>query len=115
MDDPSEEKQKPKKASSDVKKTTTKTRKKVKKTLQPKKAPKSPEFVDTDSDETDDDKEPPLLGMKEKAQSFFDLQKECKNLTIKKKVEKQFLWRGPIKVMTYHMLHYMIPNTSKGC
>ena len=31
------------------KKTATKTGKKVKKTLQPKKAPKSPEFVDTDS------------------------------------------------------------------
>ena len=31
--------------------TTTKAEKKVKKTLPPKKAPKSPEFVDTDSDD----------------------------------------------------------------
>ena len=51
IDDPSEEKQKPKKASSDGKKTTTQAGKKVKKTPQPKKAPKSPEFVDTDTDD----------------------------------------------------------------
>ena len=40
-----------------------------------------------------DDKEkkiPPLLGVKEEAQSFFDLWKDSKNLTIEKKV-KRFL------------------------
>ena len=102
IDDPREEEQKPEKASSDVKKTTTKTGKKVKKTPQPKKVPKSLEFVDTDSDDTDDeqgppqdDKKPPLLGMKEEVQSFFDLQKESKNLTIKKKVEKAVFMAGP--------------------
>ena len=38
-----------------------------------------------------DDKEkkiPPLLGMKEEAQSFFDLRRDSKNLTIEKKVKK---------------------------
>ena len=59
IDDPREEEQKPEKASSDVKKTTTKTGKKVKKTPQPKKVPKSLEFVDTDSDDTDDEQGPP--------------------------------------------------------
>ena len=49
IDDPSEEEQKLKKASSDVKKTTTKALKKVKKASQPKKALKFPEFVDTDT------------------------------------------------------------------
>ena len=78
-----------------LKKTTTKARKKVKKTSQTKKAPKSPEFLDTDWDDTDDDKEPPLLGMKEEAQSFFDFQKESKNLTIEKKVEKVVFMAGP--------------------
>ena len=48
FDDPSEEVQKPKKASrlSDVKKNATRAGKKIKKTSQPKKAPKSPEFID---------------------------------------------------------------------
>ena len=78
-----------------LKKTTTKAGKKVKKTSQTKKAPKSPEFLDTDGDDTDDDKEPPLLGMKEEAQSFFDFQKESKNLTIEKKVEKVVFMAGP--------------------
>ena len=72
---PSDEKKKPKKALSYVKKTSTKAGKKFKKTSQLKKAPKSPDVIDTDSDDTDDDKEPPLLGMKEEAQSFFDLPK----------------------------------------
>ena len=40
---------------------------------------------------------PPLLGMKEEVQSFFDLQKESKNLTIKKKVEKAVFMAGPYK------------------
>ena len=56
IDDPSEEKQKLKKVSSDGKKTIERAGKKVKNTLQPKKLPKSPEFVDTDSDDTDDNK-----------------------------------------------------------
>ena len=58
IDNPSKEEQKLKKASSDGKKTTAKAEEKVKKTPQPKKAPKSPEFVDTDSDDTDDEQEP---------------------------------------------------------
>ena len=58
IDNPSKEEQKLKKASSDEKKTTAKAEEKVKKTPQPKKAPKSPEFVDTDSDDTDDEQEP---------------------------------------------------------
>ena len=49
IDDPSKEGQKPKKASrpSDGKKTATKAGKKVKKASQLKKAPKSPEFIDS--------------------------------------------------------------------
>ena len=44
--------------SDDGKKIATKAGKKVKKTLQPTKAPKSPEFVDTGSEDSDDKKEP---------------------------------------------------------
>ena len=55
IDNPSREKQKLKKASSNEKKITTKAGKKVKKTPQPKKAPTSPEFVDADSDDMDDE------------------------------------------------------------
>ena len=40
---------------------------------------------------------PPLLGAKEEAQSFFDLQKDSKNLTIEKKVEKVVFMAGPYK------------------
>ena len=28
--------------------------------------------------------------------------------------KRWFLWRDPVKVMNYHMLHYLTPNTSKG-
>ena len=35
--------------------------------------------------------------MKEEAQSFFDLQKKSKNLTIEKKVEKAVFMAGPYK------------------
>ena len=38
---------------------------------------------------------PPLLELKEEVQSFFDLQKESKNLTIKEKVEKVVFVAGP--------------------
>ena len=58
---------------------------------------------------------PPLLGVKEEVQSFYDLQKNSKNLTIEKKVEKVVLWRDLMKVTNYHMLYYVIPNTLKGC
>ena len=37
----------------------------------------------------------PLLRVKEEAQRFLDLQKESKNLTIEKKVEKVVFMRGP--------------------
>ena len=95
IDDPSEEEQKPKKA--DGKKTATKAG---------KKAPKSLEFIDSseESEEEEappqDDKKkkiPPLLGVKEEAQSFFDLQKESKNLIIEKKIEKALFMAGPYK------------------
>ena len=66
IDDPSEEEQNPKKDSSDGKKTTTKAGKKVKKIPQPKKAPKSPEFVETD---TNDEQGPP---QDDKASFFAD-------------------------------------------
>ena len=51
IDDPSEEEQKAKKSIKWCKKDHCKSRKKVTKTSQPKKEAKSPEFLDTDSDE----------------------------------------------------------------
>ena len=57
----------------------------------------------------DDDKEPPLLGMKEEAQGFFDLQKETKNLTIEKKVEKTVFMAGPYK--GYDLLYVPLYDT----
>ena len=69
IDDPSEKEKKPKK--SNGKKTATKVGKKV---------PKSPEFIDSseepeeEEEPSPDDKEkkiPPLLGVKEEAQSLF--------------------------------------------
>ena len=86
IDDPSEEEQKPKKAVG--KKTATKAG---------KKAPKSPEFIDSSEESEEEEgpaqddqnkKIPPFLGVKKEAQSFFDLQKDSKNLTIEKKMEK---------------------------
>ena len=78
IDGPSEKEQKPKKASSNGKKTAAKAGSNVKNTPHPKKVPKSLEFVDTDSDDMDDKqvppqdyKESPLLGVKEEAQGFF--------------------------------------------
>ena len=74
--------------------------KKVKKTSHPKKAPKSPEFIDSSKKEEElpkDDIGPPLLGVKEKAQSFFDLPKDSKNFAIEKKVERVDFIRGPYK------------------
>ena len=94
IDDPSEEEQKPKKA--DEKKTATKAG---------KKASKSPEFIDS-SEESEEEgpskddkgkKMPPLLGVKEEAKSFSNLQKESKNLTIEKKVEKAVFMTRPCK------------------
>ena len=38
---------------------------------------------------------PPLMEMKEVVQSFFDLQKDSKNLTMEKKVERVVFIRGP--------------------
>ena len=103
IDDSSEEKQKPKQASrpSDGQSVSTKAGKKVKKTTQPKKAPKSPEFIESEAEEErspkDDkgEKTPSLLGMKEESQSFFDIQKDSKNLTIEKKMKKVVFMAGP--------------------
>ena len=58
IDDPSEEEQRPKKTSSNGKKTTKMAGKKFEKTWQPKKAPKTHEFLDADSDDTDDEQGP---------------------------------------------------------
>ena len=69
IDDLSEEEQEPKKAS----RTTAKAGKKVKKTLQHKKAPKSPELIDSieEEEEEEDDTEPPLLGVRKKPKVFL--------------------------------------------
>ena len=62
------------------KRSLQKQEKKVKKTRQPKKAPKSSEFIDSCGEEEEglpkDNKGktiPPLLGVKEETQDFFDL------------------------------------------
>ena len=92
----------------------------------PKKAPKSPEFIESDDSgkeeeepkkapRTQDDKEKKNLLRVNGAQSFFDLRKETKNLTIEKKVERViFITKPYIKAANYHMLHYMIPTTPRG-
>ena len=92
----------------------------------PKKAPKSPEFIESDDSgkeeeepkkapRTQDDKEKKNLRRVNGAQSFFDLRKETKNLTIEKKVERViFITKPYIKAANYHMLHYMIPTTPRG-
>ena len=119
IDDPSKEEQKPKKANG--KKTATKAGKKVKKAPRSQKAPKLPEFIDSSEEEEGTPKDnkgkrlPPLLGVKEEAQSFFDLWKDSKSLTMQKNVGRRFLWQNSINAMNYHMLHYVIPNTSKEC
>ena len=38
---------------------------------------------------------PPLLGVKEEAQRFFDSRKDSKHLTIEKQVKKVGFMRGP--------------------
>ena len=73
------------------KKTATKAGEKVKKTFQLKKAPKSPEFIGSNKE----DKEPPLLKLKEEAQGFFYTWKESKNFTLEKRVEKVVFMGGP--------------------
>ena len=71
------------------KKTATKRGKKVKKTLQPKKTLKSPEFVDTGSDDTEDEQEPSLkkpndykgllcLGLKKNSKVFLIFRRRLK-------------------------------------
>ena len=80
-------------------------KKKLKRPHRLKKAPKSPEFIDSSNEEEEGPpkdprtkkrgKMPPLLGVKEEVQSFLDLQKDSKNLTINKKVEKVVFMAGP--------------------
>ena len=102
VDDPSEQEQKSKKKSrpSDEKKSATKAGIKVKKTSQLKKAPKLPEFIASGEEEEGLNKMKkmsPLLWVKEEAQSFFDLWKDSKSLTIEKEAERVFFMRGPYK------------------
>ena len=99
--------------SSDGKKAATKAGRKVKNTPPPKKAPKSPEFIDSSEEEegpsqdNKGEKIPPLLGMKEEVQGFLDLRKESKKLTIKKKVQRVVFERGPYErhELSYVTLH----------
>ena len=99
-------------------------KKKVKKTSQPKKAPKSSKPIESitsklfelliDSSE-EEDEGLPLMEVKEEVQSFFDFRKDIENLVIKKKVKRVVFMGGDIRATNYHLLHHMIPNTSKGC
>ena len=52
---------------------------------------------------------PPLLGVKEELQSFFDLQKDTKNFTIEKKVEKVVFMGGPYE--DYELLYVALCDT----
>ena len=69
-----------------------------------KKAPKSPQFIDSggESDEEgllQDDKDkkiPPLLGVKEEPQSFFDLQKEIQKAKKDGKDGKSIFYCGTL-------------------
>ena len=58
-----------------------------------------------------------MLRTKEEVQGSFDLQKKSKNATIEKKVEKIVFMGGPYEgheLSYYHLLYYMIPNTTGG-
>ena len=116
IDDPREEEQKSKKA--DEKEVATKVGKKVKKTSLPKKAPKLPELIDSSKEEEEEEldqkkKMSLLLGVKEEAQSIFDLRRDSKNLKIEKEVEKIVFIRGPYKGQELSNVRYVILNTSK--
>ena len=88
-----------------VKRLLQRQEKKFKKPHRLKKAPKSPEFIDSSKESEEEEGLPkddkgkkmsPLLGVKED-QIFFDPRKESKNLTIEKKVEKVVFMAGPYK------------------
>ena len=49
------------------------------------------------------------MSVKEETQSFFDLQKDSKHLTIEKKVEKAVFMAGPYK--GYELSHVALCNT----
>ena len=53
---------------------------------------------------------PPLLGVKEEVESFFDPRKETKNFTFKKKVEKVVFISGPYEG---YKLPYVAPYDTK--
>ena len=54
-------------------------------------------------------------GWKKKPKVFLIFRRRVKIWQSKKRWKRQFLWQDPIKVMNYHALHYVIPNTSNGC
>ena len=88
------------------KKTATKRGKKVKKTLQPRKAPKSPEFVDTGSDDTEDEQEPsvkkpndykrPPLGLKKNSKVFLIFRRRVKIFDNREKGGKGSFYGGAL-------------------
>ena len=84
-----------------MKKRPLQGKKEIKRTPQPKKAPKSLEFSESSKkeirskllelliDSNEEEEEClPLLEVKEEVQSFFDLRKDSESLTIKKKGRK---------------------------
>ena len=118
LDDPSEEKQNSKPA--DGKKTATKTGKKVKKALQSNKSPQPREFIDSCLEEEEeeppkDDKGRPLLGVKKKSQSFFDLRKDSKNLTNEKELKRVVFMRGPYNGYELSNVALCDTDTSRSC
>ena len=83
------------------KNSTTKTGKKVKKTSRPKKAPKSPEFIDSSKEEEEGppkdnkgEKNTSFTGTKEEVQSFLNLQKDGKKFENQEKGETGSFYGG---------------------
>ena len=64
---------------------------------------------------TKDDNGPPLLGVKEEAQSVFDLRKDSKNLTNEKEVKTVVFMRGPYNCYELSNVALCDADTSRTC
>ena len=64
---------------------------------------------------TKDDNGPPLLGVKEEAQSVFDLRKDSKNLTNEKEVKTVVFMRGTYNGYELSNVALCDTDTSRTC
>ena len=60
---------------------------------------------------TKEEEEPPLLGLKEEAQGFFDSWKESKTLTLEKRVEKIVFMGGGRPYEGHELLYGALCDT----